>query len=73
VFVTAPDGRTMTVRYCRPGGLLGGMSLFSNEFSMPATTQALVDVQLLRMSPTRVRELAERDLRVAPSVADGAQ
>jgi CRP/FNR family transcriptional regulator, cyclic AMP receptor protein len=65
VFVTAPDGRTMTVRYCRPGGLLGAMSLFSTEFSMPATTQALVDVELLRMSPIRVRELAESDLRVA--------
>ena len=24
VFVTGPDGRTMTVRYCRPGALLDG-------------------------------------------------
>jgi CRP/FNR family transcriptional regulator, cyclic AMP receptor protein len=23
VFVTAPDGRTMTIRYCRPGALIG--------------------------------------------------
>jgi hypothetical protein len=29
VFVTARDGRTMTVRYCRPGALLGVMSLFA--------------------------------------------
>ena len=26
VFVTAPDGRTMTVRSCRPGALIGVMS-----------------------------------------------
>ncbi len=65
VFVTAPDGRTMTIRYCRSGELLGAMSLFSDEFTEPATKQALVDTQLLRMSPSTVRALAERDLRVA--------
>ena len=41
------------------------MSLFSDEFTEPATKQALVDTQLLRMSPATVRALAERDLRVA--------
>lgn len=65
VFVTAPDGRTMTIRYCRPGELLGAMSLFSTEFSEPATKQALVDAELLRMSPAKVRHAAERDVRVA--------
>src|SRR6266508_1372451 len=28
VYVTAPDGRTMTVRYCRPAALIGVVSLF---------------------------------------------
>ena len=65
VFVTAPDGRTMTIRYCRSGELLGAMSLFSDEFSEPATKQALVDTQLLTLSPPTVRALAQRDLRVA--------
>jgi CRP/FNR family transcriptional regulator, cyclic AMP receptor protein len=65
VFVTAPDGRTMTIRYCRSGELLGAMSLFSDEFSEPATKQALVDTQLLMISPAKVRALAQRDLRVA--------
>src|SRR5215207_4190557 len=46
VFVTAPDGRTMTVRYCRPGALLGAASLFANRFTMPATVQALVGAEL---------------------------
>src|SRR5512132_2798295 len=54
-FVTAPDGRTMTVRYCRPGALLGAPSLFAAPYAMPAPTQALVDVELLRMSPTIAR------------------
>ncbi len=65
VFVTAPDGRTMTIRYCRSGELLGAMSLFSDQFTEPATKQALVDTQLLRLSPTRVQVLAARDLGVA--------
>jgi CRP/FNR family transcriptional regulator len=65
VFVAAPDGRTMTIRYCRPGELLGAMSLFSTGFSEPATKQALVDAELLNISPARVRHIAERDVRVA--------
>jgi CRP/FNR family transcriptional regulator len=68
VFVTAPDGRTMTIRYCRSGELLGAMSLFSDEFTEPATKQALVDTQLLTLSPPRVRALAHRDLRVASAL-----
>jgi CRP/FNR family cyclic AMP-dependent transcriptional regulator len=65
VFVTALDGRTMTIRYCRAGELLGAMSLFSSDFSEPATKQALIDAELLRMSPATVRRVAERDTRVA--------
>jgi CRP/FNR family transcriptional regulator len=65
IFVTAPDGRTMTIRYCRSGELLGAMSLFSDKFAEPATKQALVDTQLLMISPPKVRALAQRDLRVA--------
>lgn len=68
VFVTAPDGRTMTIRYCRRGELLGAMSLFTDSFAEPATKQARVDTRLLRMSPTTVRDLAHRDLRVAQAL-----
>lgn len=64
-FVTAPDGRTMTVRYCRPGALLGAMSLFTTAFVMPGTVQALVDAELLKMSPRVASRAAERDVRVA--------
>jgi CRP/FNR family transcriptional regulator, cyclic AMP receptor protein len=58
VFVTAPDGRTMTIRYCRPGALIGAPSLFAAPYAMPAPTQALVDVELLKMSPTIARRAA---------------
>jgi CRP/FNR family transcriptional regulator len=41
------------------------MSLFAAEFAMPGMTQALLDAELLRMSPNTVARLAERDVRVA--------
>lgn len=65
ILVAAPDGRAMTIRYCRPGELLGAMSLFSPDFSEPATKQALVDVELFKMSPARVSRAAEQDVRVS--------
>lgn len=61
VYVTAPDGRTMTVRYCRPGSILGAVSLFAERFSLPATIQALVDCDLLALQPDVVGRLAESD------------
>ena len=64
VFVTARDGRTMTVRYCRPGALLGVISLFTPGFAMPATVQALVDAELLALSPGVARRAAAQDIRV---------
>jgi CRP/FNR family transcriptional regulator, cyclic AMP receptor protein len=70
VFVTAPDGRTMTVRYCRPGALIGVMSLFATGFAMPGTTQALVDAELLNLSATVARRMATRDVRVARAFLD---
>lgn len=58
--VTAPDGRTLTVRYCRPGDLLGAMSLFSSGFTMPASVQALVETRVLRTDPAVVRSLVRQ-------------
>ena len=58
--VTAPDGRTLTIRYCRRGALLGAMSLFSPGFAMPATVQALVEARVLRTDPAVVRRLARQ-------------
>jgi CRP/FNR family cyclic AMP-dependent transcriptional regulator len=57
ILVSAPDGRTMTVRYCRPGALLGAMSFFRSGFSMPATAQALTEVRMLRADPDVVASM----------------
>lgn len=65
VFIRSPDGRTMTVRYCRAGGMLGVMSLFADGFTMPATVQVLVDATLLRMSARTAQQAARNDVRVA--------
>jgi hypothetical protein len=40
VHASAPDGRTLTVRYCRTGALIGVLSLYAEPFVMPVTTQA---------------------------------
>jgi CRP/FNR family transcriptional regulator, cyclic AMP receptor protein len=63
-FVSAPDGRTMTVRYCRPGALLGVMSLFIPGFAMPGSVQALADAEVLALSPGVARRAAAQDVRV---------
>lgn len=65
VFVAAPDGRTMTVRYCRPGAILGAISLFSSSFAMPATVQSILPTDHLVLDPTRVRALAAADPMIA--------
>jgi CRP/FNR family transcriptional regulator len=65
VFVTAPDGRTLTVRYCRPGALMGVFSVFVRPYVLPASAQALVDAEVLKISPMVARQLAARDGRVA--------
>jgi CRP/FNR family cyclic AMP-dependent transcriptional regulator len=70
VYVAAPDGRTMTVRYCRPGALIGVVSLFSSPFSLPATIQAVTDTELLALRASLVRQAAERDARVARALLD---
>lgn len=61
----APDGRTLTVRYCRTGALIGVLSLYAEPFVMPVTTQAVADSELVEIRPAVVRRLADRDIRVA--------
>ncbi len=68
VFVTAPDGRSMTVRYARRGALIGAVSLYAEGFRMPASTQAVVDTTVLRFSPDVVRRAASGDAHVAEAL-----
>lgn len=62
--VAAPDGRALTVRYCRRGALMGAATL-SAEAVRPFSIEALTDAGLLRLDPARVVWLAHRDARVA--------
>ena len=70
VYVMAADGRTMTVRYCRPGALIGAVSLFASPFSLPATIQAVTDADLLAFRPSVVQRAVERDAVVARALLD---
>ncbi len=63
--VTAPDGRSLTIRYVRPGALLGVVSVFATGYVMPGSIQALVDSRLLVLRPQTVARLAEEDAAVA--------
>ncbi len=70
VYVTALDGRTLTVRYCRSGSILGAVSLFASPFSMPASVQAVTDAEMLSMSAPSVAQAAERDVALARALID---
>ena len=70
VYVQGADGRTMTVRYCRPGALIGVLSLFASPFALPATIQTVTDAELLILHASLVRHAAERDVRVARALLD---
>jgi hypothetical protein len=63
-FVLAADGRQITLRYSRPGALVGAASLYAKNIAF-VQMQALVDSRLLIMRPARVRAIAASD----PSVA----
>jgi CRP/FNR family transcriptional regulator len=70
VYVTAADGRTMTVRYCRLGSLLGVVSLFASPFVLPASIQAVTNAGLVALRPSTIRGLAEQDPRVATALLE---
>ena len=65
IFVVAPDGRTLTVRYCRAGDLLGFASLFHEPYLMLGSIQAVEVADVLALRPAVVRRLAETEIAVA--------
>src|SRR3954453_1448093 len=65
--VSAPDGRMLTVRYCRAGALVGAATLFA-EGTRPFAIQALTDSGLLTFRPLIVRGLATQEVRVADAL-----
>lgn len=61
MFVSAVDGRSITVRYCRPGSLIGIASLFAPGWTLPVSIEALTPVELLDLHPDTVVDLSERE------------
>jgi len=62
--ISAADGRTLTIRYCRPGAMLGVATIYAPGFVRPFAIQALADSELLALRPDVIRSWADRDLRV---------
>jgi CRP-like cAMP-binding protein len=63
--VSAPDGRSLTVRYARPGDVLGIVSLFRPRFTTPGSIHALLDSDVLTLRPDVITRMAATDLSVA--------
>ena len=68
-YVSAPNGRTMSIRYCRRGALMGIATLFNQQAPRAhGNTTALVDSLVLRLDPAVVRELAGKDIRLTSAL-----
>lgn len=63
VYMDTSDGRQVTVRYVRRGGLLGAPALVGGP--APVFVQALTDSTLYFMDTTNVKRLAREDAAVA--------
>lgn len=68
VFVRAADGRTMTIRYCRAGSLIGVASLFEPAFAMPASVEAVTAAEVLGLDPRRVTRMTKQHTDVAAAL-----
>ena len=69
VFHVTADGRELTFRYARAGGLLAIAALYMNR-NGPVNMQALAPCRMLVLRPPVVRAVAERDARVANIFAE---
>lgn len=73
VFVTAPDGRQITIRYARRSALLAIAAVFS-PIPSPGGTEALMPTRLLMLRAPTLRRLAHADIDVANALlADVAE
>jgi CRP/FNR family transcriptional regulator, cyclic AMP receptor protein len=68
VYLTSPDGRQVTVRYARRGEVLGTPVAVGG--AVDAGAQALVDSSLVVLNVRTLREIGQRDARVAWAVAE---
>lgn len=63
-YVATPGGRTMTIRYCRPGALMGTGTVFNEERVARGAVSAVMDSHVLVLQPDRIRDAARTDIRV---------
>jgi len=63
-YLASPTGRQATIRYFRPGEVIGSASLFSTR-EAAVSGQCLVDSTLLHFSAPVVRSLVASEVRVA--------
>ena len=63
-FLASPTGRQATIRYFRPGEVIGSASLFTTSEAI-ASGQCIVDSALLRFSAPVVQSLVTTEVRVA--------
>lgn len=68
-FLTSPDGRQITVRYARPGSLVGAASLFHDPPN-PANSRAVSAARILAFNAATLRRLARCDARVALALCE---
>jgi len=65
--VASPEGRGMTIRYCRRGALMGVATLYADAVR-PFTIEALSDAEVLRFDPSTVLRCAARDPRIGTAL-----
>jgi len=68
-FLASPTGRQATIRYFRPGEVIGSALLFEPREHYPVGAQCLVDSTLLLFSLAVARDLATSDVRVTKAFA----
>ena len=68
LYLASAEGRQVTVRYARPGDVVGTAALVGGP--SPANAQALTDVSLLTFRLRTLQDLGRSDARVAWAIAE---
>jgi CRP/FNR family cyclic AMP-dependent transcriptional regulator len=68
VYLTSPDGRQVTVRYARSGGVLGVPTAIGGPVDV--SVQAVTDTAVLMLDINAIRSIAKEDAGVAWSLAE---
>jgi CRP/FNR family cyclic AMP-dependent transcriptional regulator len=68
IYISAPDGRQLTIRYVFTGELLGALRIPMVHVSI--ATQALEEAAVLHLVPEQVQRLMSRDPELGLAIAD---